>query len=345
MKSIQRFKANFFHSRYGNPSQKLRVIVVAGKVGKTTVAHFLYQILKRSGSGVTLLADNMSQNEQWQDYRSNLTSLQKALSHGVQQGNAFAIIEADENLVEMMAHTTFHVDTAVALSDCKYINQLLGVTKKFAVLPEKMQTPANLSDQNVMSFGKSDDAEMQLEDVKLYKKGTELTVRVDHHHQMQVATHLIGKHNAMNVVAALAALYVLSIDTDHFAEGVADLEEIYGNYQYLQNKPVTVAVDRAHRSDFITDILADSREITRQRLIVAMDAGVYRFHQVLNSQLADKYVVVGKSDYGFVSSASNPEEAVKLAHRACQKGDTILFLGEDFLKVNEDGRSVVQESL
>ncbi len=54
----QKIKARVLKSYYGNPLKDMKLIAITGTTGKTTVAHFVHEILKATGEQVAVLASD-----------------------------------------------------------------------------------------------------------------------------------------------------------------------------------------------------------------------------------------------------------------------------------------------
>ena len=54
----QKIKAKALKSYYGNPMRDMKLIAITGTTGKTTVAHFVHEILRASGEQVAVLASD-----------------------------------------------------------------------------------------------------------------------------------------------------------------------------------------------------------------------------------------------------------------------------------------------
>ncbi len=82
--------------------------------------------------------------------------------------------------------------------------------------------------------------------MKLYKKGSEATLLIDHQTKIELGTHLPGKYNVYNLAAAAAATYVMGIDLEAIADGIAEVKAIPGRFERVEvDKPYDVVVDYA----------------------------------------------------------------------------------------------------
>lgn len=339
-----RMHARWASFRHGRPSEKLHVILVAGTAGKTTTCHLLGTLLREAGHTPLMLTHHIKDSP-WNDYATNISTLQKALSHATQMDYKYAIVEADDTFLPLLAGTTFTVGTLVALNDCLYTRDLMTLEPEFAVVPKGMPTN-QLDDHHTMTFGEQEGAEMQIVDTKLFRKGTEITLKVDHHNTLEVATHLVGRINARNVAAALATMYILSMDTASFADGIAELTDVPGNYSYItSDMPYTIAADRGYTDEAIQALLEDSKQLAKRRLIVATD--IIPDDTTLQAYLdnCDRIIMTGGANHQRITTANSLEEAASLAYRGARQDDLVVFIGEQFINEDADGMTIVSSEL
>ena len=86
------------------------------------------------------------------------------------------------------------------------------------------------SDQK-MTYGKHEEAEAKIERVKLYRKGTEADLVIDHQTHLELATNLPGEYNVMNMSAAVTLAYLLGVKLQDIQEGMANLEIVPGRFE------------------------------------------------------------------------------------------------------------------
>ena len=85
-----------------------------------------------------------------------------------------------------------------------------------------------------MTYGALESAEARISQVKLYKKGSEARLVIDHQTKLDLATAMPGKFNVYNMTAAAAAAYLFHIDLEAIADGIANLEEIPGRFERVE---------------------------------------------------------------------------------------------------------------
>lgn len=112
-----------------------------------------------------------------------------------------------------------------------------------------------------------------------------------------MSLRLLGRFNASNALAALAATLWEGIDLDAAVSGLEAVEPIAGRFQRVGGgRPCTV-VDYAHTPDGLEQALRAAREIARGRVIVVFgcggdrDPGKRPIMGEIASRLADSCVI------------------------------------------------------
>ena len=128
------------------------------------------------------------------------------------------------------------------------------------------------SDQK-MTYGKHEEAEAKIERVKLYRKGTEADLVIDHQTHLELATNLPGEYNVMNMSAAVTLAYLLGVKLQDIQEGVANLEVVPGRFERaVEGLGYDVIVDYAHTPDALEKLLTAARKIAKGRVILVFGA-------------------------------------------------------------------------
>ena len=328
----KRGRARAISARYGNPADTVRVIAVTGVYGKTTTARLIAELLKEAGRKVEVRIGDESSDE-----LDIAAALQQDLKRAKQNETDFFILEVNAALVESGALSGVSVDTVVVTSQNNEATVLLEQVVNYAVVPDgELAGMLALAEHQIMSFGEQANAEMKIDDITLYRKGTELKLTIDHHTPITVASHLVGRANAYNVAAAVATAYVLGVALDTVEEGVARLEAVKGNYEYLlDDHPYVTVVDAASHDRSVELVLDSAKELAKRRMIVALAVkGLSNETLTHVKKQADRLIVVNATEGVPIGSesVSSIEEAWLIAQRAAKKDDTVLLLGKDFTK-------------
>jgi UDP-N-acetylmuramyl pentapeptide synthase len=327
--SYRRGRVRLMKMRYGNPADGARVIAVTGRTGKTTTAQLIMGLLVEAGHSVAVYDPA--------EHGNTINALWKGLHAAKAQKADFVIVEVSSEIAKSGALETLVLDTVVMTNTCPECKSVLAQAAQYAVLPDDHESGAlAIAEHQIVSFGSSKEADVKIEDVKLFRKGTEISFVLDHHSTMNVATHLIGHANVTNVATAIATAYILGIPLSTVEEGVARLEVMPGNFEYVANDDLFMTVvDRAASEKSAELVINSAKELVKRRLIVALAlkkkphvAFLARIQQQTN-----RLIVVGNQDKlpSTVEAVASVDEARAIAERAAKKDDLVLLIGESFI--------------
>lgn len=333
--------------QYGHPSKGVQLIVVAGD-GAATTSKMLAELLREAGKRVAVFTSRESAVESVPytlSFEQSSGSIQQALSAARKQRCETVVMEMVGALTKRQIVSTLHLDMALITGQTDNSEVLLDQALVYAVLPHGFSTEnLPVAPHQLISVGESDQAEAQISDIKLYRKGTELTLTIDHQTVIAVATHLVGKANATSAAFAAAAGYVLGVPVDIIPEGIARLEGLAGNYQTIEHDgQYQVVVDSSVEPEAVAQLIASAKQLARRRLMVVCDNSVDS--EVIRDIKPDVDRLIGVSGHSqvFTDEASSLEEAVSIALRAAKKDDLVMMIGRDFASVARDGVTRAQE--
>lgn len=340
-KLYKRSRAKVISARYGNPAGTVRVIALVGVYGKTTTARLLAELLEEAGRKVLV------GTQTGQGLHISLEQLQQELKNARKENSEFFILEITPELVASGGLEGIAIDTVVVTSKTAETNAILGQNVNYIVIPDDHTTAAlALAEHQIISFGETDDAEAKVNEVTLYRKGTEVKMTIDHHTELIIATHLVGKANALNLAAAVATAYVLGVALDTVEEGAARLEKVAGNYEYVPTtEPYTLVVDSAMQERSVQLVAESAKKLAKRRVIVALESDGISEEVIKDlKKRVDRLITVGKQEVALpgVESVDSVEEASLIATRAAKKDDTVLLLGKNFVRsYSRDKKEVV----
>ncbi len=224
----QKLKAKILKSYYGNPMKDMKLIAITGTTGKTTVAHYVHEILKASGEQVAVLAS---------DQPFKIGMLHKFLSDAWKAGANYVVVTVPaeglrDNVfyglpVTVAAMTNF---VTAGLNDISPDEYLENEKTLFDMKPEIVVL--NHDDLNydtfkefkgtseTLTFGQSS-ADVKILNSKLYSKGTEATVSVASE-IMTLATFVPGETAVSYMACAAAIAKGLKISNEKIADGIAE---------------------------------------------------------------------------------------------------------------------------
>lgn len=126
---------------------------------------------------------------------------------------------------------------------------------------------------DVIGFGRSEQAEVQLLAAVHHPAGITLDLKLGQQH-LTATPPLAGRFNEENLLAAVAIAYGLGIDASAIAYGLDRLQPAPGRFEAISaGQPFQVIVDYAHTIDGLTGLLMAAKAITAGRLILVFGCG------------------------------------------------------------------------
>ena len=367
-------------ARFGHPARHLKVIAVTGTNGKTTTVNYINEILKQAGkktamfSTATIEVAGKSRRNDLNATVGSVTYMQAFFLRAKRAKVDYVVMEFPSHAihqhkldgvpVEMAIMTNLtqdHLDyhgTMEAYAAVK--GQLFAGSPRFIVLNRDDEwfeffDKFNASEQKI-TYGKHPEAEAHIDSTKLFRKGTEAVVTIDHQTKLELATNLPGEFNAYNMTAAAAATYMLGISLNDIVEGAANLEAIPGRFErVVENQPYDVIVDYAHTPDGLEKLLTAAKEIAKNRVILVFGACGDRDKSKrpimgdIAAHLADRIFLTDEESYnedptqirqmiyegieqvkgGSMKTTEVPDrrDAIEKALQVAKKGDMVLVTG------------------
>ena len=392
-------------AKYGYPAKGLRVIAVTGTNGKTTTANYLNEILKAAGHKTAMFTTAVIEiggERTLNDLNATVASterMQQFFRDAKMAGVDFVVLEITSHALQQHKLATVPIEAAIMTNLTQDHLDYHKTMEEYAAAKGKLFAGhprfvvLNHDDawfdyfcqfepgEQRMTYGTNPDAECRITDVKLYKRGSEARLEIDHQTSVELATALPGKFNVYNMTAAAAAAYLLHVKLEDIVEGVANLEEVPGRFERIEtNTPYEVVVDYAHTPDALEQLLDAARTLTKNRVILVFGATGDRDKTKrpimggIAAKYADRIFVTDEESYNEdpaeirrmvidgiadAKGESKTEEiadrraAIEKALSVARKGDTVLVTGmghEQFRIVNgeklpwNDG-DVIRESL
>lgn len=380
-------------ARYGNPAKSLKVIAATGTNGKTTTLNYVNEILKEAGYKTAMFTTAVI--EVAGDRRINDLNATVALTAQMQHFFREAKqAHVDYTLLEVTSHaldqhkldgvpihaaimtnlTQDHLDYHKTMENYAAAKaKLFKLNPDFIVLNRDDewfeyydQFPANAQK---ITYGKHDEAEAKIDYTKLYRKGSEATVVIDHQTKLELATALPGEFNIYNMTAAAATAYLLGVSVNDIIEGTANLEAVPGRFErVVEGMEYDVIVDYAHTPDALEKFLTAARAITKNRVILVFGATGDRdkikrpIMGEVAARLADRIILTDEESYNEDPAAIRAEvmagiedakgapktdeiadrrDAIKKALDVAKKGDTVLITGMGHEKFRiENGKKI-----
>lgn len=275
-------------------SQPNNIVAITGTNGKTSTADFIRQIFeiahyKSASLGTlgliskTVKGENKMTTPDPVKLHALLADLKaagvdylsmEASSHGLDQARLDGVnlsVAAFTNL------TQDHLDYHKTMDD-----YFIAKNRLFdRLLPNDGVAVVNIDDpwglkinhDNIITFGRHDDATLKLVSQKPHASGQHL--RIDYQGTIyNVGLPLIGLFQAYNVLCATGCCLALGMDADFVFESLHNLAGVAGRMQHVvttNNK--TAYIDYAHTPDALEQVLTALRPHVAGRLICVFGAG------------------------------------------------------------------------
>ena len=377
-------------ARYGNPARHLRVIAVTGTNGKTTTVNFINEILKEAGLKTAMFSTaviELDGKRKVNDLNATVGTtgrMQRFFRAAKKAKVDYVVMEFPSHAIDQHKLDTVPVEVAVMTNltqdhlDYHKTMEQYAATKAKLFAREPNYIVLNRDDEwyeffnqysagiHKITYGKHEDAEAKIDEVKLYRKGTEAFITIDHQTKLELATNLPGEFNAYNMVAAACVAYLLDVKLEAIQEGIANLEDIPGRFERVESDTAyDVVVDYAHTPDALEKILQAAKGITKQRVILVFGACGDRDKSKrptmgeIAAREADRIILTDEESYNEdpseirtqiyegiertrggsmkTTEIADRKEAIKKALSIAKKGDTVLITGmghEQFRIIN-----------
>lgn len=378
-KGYRKSRVKLVSARYGNPAKELRVLAITGTNGKTTTACYLNEILKEAGKKTAMFTTALIEidgEKKLNDKNATVAltaEMQAFFKEAKEAAVDFVIIEVTSHALDqhkldgvpieaavMTNLTQDHLDYHHTMENYAAAKaKLFSGSPKIVVLNHDDKWFEYFDDIGTpgekMTYGTNKEAETRITGVKLYKKGSEVSLEIDHQNKLDLATSLPGKYNVYNLTAAATLAYLLHIDLDSIREGVANLESVPGRFEIIEtDQPYEVVVDYAHTEDAIAQLLQAVRQFTKNRIILVFGATGDRdkLKRPIMGEVAVKYadriVVTDEESYNEdptkirkailegIANAGGSAKSEEIADRRdaiakalsiAKKGDTVVITG------------------
>ncbi|MBR4722450.1 MAG: hypothetical protein IK053_05290 [Muribaculaceae bacterium] len=226
---LQRTRAKLLSSYYGNPIRDMKLICVTGTSGKSTVAHFVHEILRSAGQHVAVLAS---------DSPIKLSALHKFLSEAWKAGSSYVVVTAPADSLKnnvfygLPVHVAAITDFVPAALDAPSAEDfsasgdtLFAMGPEIVILNEDDKNYPYFSrfvgKTDTLTYGTTRTSTLRIDGAKLYKKGTEANLSLGSS-RFSVASFLIGEPVVSYMACAAAIATSLHIANDVIADGIAN---------------------------------------------------------------------------------------------------------------------------
>lgn len=377
--SYRKGRVRVVSTRYGKPAKHLRVVAITGTNGKTTTAVYVNEILKEAKFKTAMFTTALIEvagKAKVNDLNATVAStarMQRFFREAKRAKVDYVILEVTSHALDqhkldgvpieaaiMTNLTQDHLDyhgTMERYAEAKA--RLFKLNPRFIILNRDDEwfdyfNQFEASEQK-MTYGEHEEAEARISHIKLYRRGTEAEVIIDHQTHLELATALPGKFNVHNMTAATSLAYLLGVTLTDIQEGVANLETVPGRFERaVEGLEYDVIVDYAHTPDALEKLLAAARGIAKNRVILVFgacgdrDKGKRPIMGEIAAHGADRIFLTDEESYNEdpetirdmiregiekaggsakMTELADRREAIERALGSAKKGDMVLITG------------------
>ena len=286
---------------YGNPTSTLPLIGITGTNGKTTTTYIIEAILAAAGIppavlgtisyrfGATTIEASHTTPES--------TELQAAFKKLADAGAKAFVMEVSSHALEQKRVdgcqfdvgifsnlTREHLDYHKTMekyfeAKLRLFSELLRPTSvkpnRFAAINIDDEHGAAMAEHTacpVITYGIGH-GDVRAVDVAFSVTGISATV-ITPKGNLAFASHLLGRFNLSNILAAVSAGIALDMPLEAIKTGIEGHTTVPGRMERLENKcGVTLLVDYAHTGDALENVLSTLQELTTARIITVFGCG------------------------------------------------------------------------
>ena len=281
---------------YGHPSRELHLIGVTGTNGKGTTAYLIEAMFSRAGlpcgiigtMGATLTGETVNLDRTTPE----APELQRLLRRMVEAGLRHAVMEVASHALALhrVAGCQFtaavftnltqdHLDFHKTFEDYRAAKRrLFEMVSPDGVAVVNVDDPsaqvmAAATRARVFTYGIEGPADVRAQELRLHLGGADFVVLTPAGHR-HVASHLHGRFNVYNALAAIAVAQSQGVVLDVMAAALAEFPGVPGRFEPIdEGQPFAVVVDYAHTPDGLENVLKTARDFVHGRTIVVFGCG------------------------------------------------------------------------
>ena len=285
--------ANLF---YKEPSKEINLVGVTGTNGKTTVIHYIKDILEGYGKSTGLigtlgyeLKDKEINIEKINPTTPEALELQAIFREFIDKGAENAVVEVTSSALakHRVDFCDFNVGVFTNLSQDhleehgtmeNYKNEKMKLFHKCNIgiinIDDKVgKEIIEKSSCKVLTYGINEEADIRATEIKYKNDSVRFKVNIKNISQ-EVKINVPGKFTVYNVLATIGACYGIGIDINEVLKLVSNIKHVPGRLEMIENgENKNIIVDYAHTPDALEKLLMMARDITDGKLITVFGCG------------------------------------------------------------------------
>ncbi len=280
----------------GRPSEALTLVGITGTNGKTTTSYLLASIFEAAGvvCGRIGTVGHRIGGREIETARTTpeAPELQRLLRDMVSAGCGACVMEVSSHALALRRADHLHFAAAIFTNLTRDHLDFHGdmeqyfVAKRrlFELLPDAGAGITNLDDRRGAEFAAATRrpvtyaidaaADVRPGPLTFSLDGLSFDVRTPRG-SLRLRSKLVGRPNAYNILAAVAAAVSLDVPFGAIEAGIAELTDVPGRFQVVSDRAdeVRVVVDYAHTDDALKNLLETARPLATGRIITVFGCG------------------------------------------------------------------------
>ena len=289
VKNTREYLDKYLETTYKEIFDKMKIVVVTGTNGKTTMAYLFYQSLNLLGKKCAYLGTLGFFKPEGKMYKLDNTTpdiceVYEAMVDAYNSGCEYFAIEASSQGIAQHRLDTIHYDYAVFTNLTRdhldfhktMDNYALAKRKVFEDLKEGGKAIINADDERCEYYSLEKNinvtyglkaGDYQVTDYHFSMDGTEFSLR---HGNEKCDFHmkLIGEYNVYNILPVIIILNDLGYSLKEIANVTPKLNNGKGRMETIKYKDNLIVVDYAHTPDGLDKILGTFKQVTKGNIYV-----------------------------------------------------------------------------
>ncbi len=282
--------ANYF----GRPADILKLIGVTGTNGKTTTSYLVDSILRAAGceSGLlgTIAYRLVRETRSATHTTPESLDLQSFLADVVRAGGTHAVLEASSHALSMERlwgcrfavaiftnltrdHLDYHKTFEDYFAAKRRLFEGMGAAAPATIVINRDDACGKqLSGlgTRTLTYGLEPGADITARKPAHSISGIEFTAETPAG-KIDVHSHLVGRINVYNILAAIGAGVALDLSREVIAAGIGQLSSVPGRFERIDlGQPFRVVVDYAHTDDALRNLLLSAKEFNPLGRIITL---------------------------------------------------------------------------